>query len=331
MIVVHVKEKKRATLAQAVANKIQCPVIPVSVDHFADGETHIPHFNSRAITGQNVILVHQFFSAQEHINLSQNATTNHPINQQILDLLILIKYLKACRAQRITTLLPYMPFARQDQTIERSSQSILSFLSSFLEQSGVNTVLCSDIHSPHAHKFFNIPFESIGLEFFWANYIKTNIVKLDTQNACIATPDLGGKGRAQTIAQILGLPLIVAEKKRVITNHAIALKITGDVQGKKVILVDDILATGRTAITTCDLLKEKGAKEIIGCFSHAVFAPGTSSRLIQSSFDKIYIADTVLIGLTPEMAQKIHAVSVYDFLSTHVHKFLNIDASTSSA
>ncbi|MFH0898937.1 MAG: ribose-phosphate diphosphokinase [bacterium] len=314
MIVVHNNTKKKySELAENIAQRLTAPIIKIPLQHFVDNETYVSSFDIQKIAGQKLFLIHQFF----HTTCEEFT----PINAQIFDFLFIAHLLKACKASAITTLLPYLPYSRQDKSDIKEIKGALHFIGKTFACQGIHDIICTDLHSSHAKGLMGGSLHSIGLEEFWAEHIKENILPEHT-NICLASPDLGGKARIEKIAKILGLEFISMEKTRIGPDESIPLPLSHNVEGKTIIIVDDILDTGKTALNACALLIKHGATEVFGCFSHAVFSFEAQSLIEKSPFSKIYLTDTILFD-DSLLSKKFQKVSINTFLSKKISGLLS--------
>ena len=281
----------KSQLASDFANALSVPLVYASVGIFADTEVYVDIKESDLIAGSDILFVHQFF-----LNKTFNKAESSPsINDQLISFLVACDLLKNIGAKKITAILPYLAYSRQDESFDGKLIGSIKLWGRFFKESGIDKVFACDLHSEKLFNLFDINLEEISLADFWAYYIKSNFGdELNKNMLCIAAPDKGGFNRANTIAKILNVPIVYVDKKRISPDNPVALGLHGDVNSKTVVVVDDIIDTGKTAIQAGVMLKMHGAAKIIGVFTHAVFAQGAINRLSKSDFDKIYVSNSLL-------------------------------------
>ena len=316
---------QHSTLAPYLASHFDKQLHVINVEQFPSTETKLNGFADADIAGKNILYVHQFFSGLQEKKLynqqnplvlsfdrlrmigalarrslgvgwvSKDMSGSQTINQSLFDLLLILASFKASGAKKITLLMPYLPYARQDKPITTENFLISSLVTNMLHNAGAGSLITYDLHNPTLTDQISLPVKNLTATAHWINLIKNVYPTLN--NICIATPDHGALVRAQPVAQKLGVPLICLTKKRTENQVSIA-DVDGDVAGKQVILIDDILDTGHTAIAACNALLEHGAQSVSGYFSHAVFSADALEHMQESRFEKIFIGNSLLYGPT---------------------------------
>ncbi|MFH1254513.1 MAG: ribose-phosphate diphosphokinase [bacterium] len=305
----------KSQLADDFANALDVPLIQVSYGLFADTEVYVDVKESELISGSEILFVHQFFLSDPRCNGS--------INDQLTNLLIACDLLRNIGARKITTILPYLAYSRQDESFGGKFAGPVKLMGRFLKAAGIDSVFACDLHSEKLFDLFQIQLEEISLVDFWAEQLRSLFKEeIDKNLVCIASPDIGGLNRANRIAQILNVPVVYLEKKRINPDNPVALCLHGDVNSKTVIIVDDIIDTGRTAIQASLMLKMHGATKIIGVFTHAVFSPGIIDRLTKSDFYKIYITNSLLNSFE-KPHKKISVCSINKYLIQKISEKLS--------
>lgn len=305
----------KSQLASDFATALDIPLIQLSVGFFADTEVCVDVKESAMISGADILFVHQFFL--------NDLSSNGSINDQLASFLIACDLLRNIGARKITAVLPYLAYSRQDESFSGKFTGPVKLVGRFLKESGVDSVFACDLHSEKLFDLFQIKLEEISLVDFWAEHLKTLFKEeIDRNLVCIASPDIGGLNRANRIAQMLNIPVVYLEKKRINPDNPVAVCLHGDVNSKTVIIVDDIIDTGRTAIQASLMLKLHGATKILGVFTHAVFSPGIIDRLKKSDFCKIYISNSLLNSLE-KSSKKISVYSINGYLIRKISKKLN--------
>lgn len=292
-------------LARHIAKTLKTDTVVCWTTQFADSETFLTLASPEKIPQTRIVLVYQFFQTGS-------------INDQLIGLFECIDQLKKLGAHSITALIPYLPYARQDQNACKKYDGAAFMVGRCLRALGVQSVHACDVHAVSMCPNYPLPLHNLSLESFWHTMIIKKILQpLLLQHFCIVSPDEGGRERAEKIASLLGVSAAFARKTRVAPDVAVSYDLVGDVQGKQVVLIDDIIDTGHTAVSACDLLLEKGAVGVYGCFTHAVLAAGAFDRLKASRFTKIFVTDTV-IGNGQGHGDMIEVVSINDHLAERV-------------
>ncbi|MGD0542660.1 MAG: ribose-phosphate pyrophosphokinase [Tepidisphaeraceae bacterium] len=218
--------------------------------------------------------------------------TCHPINAHLMELFIWIDTLRRASAQRVTAVIPYFGYARQDQKHAGRTPITAKLVANLLERAGADRVVAVDLHAAQVQGFFDIPVDHLNAGPVLGKWFKS----LKLANHVFVSPDVGNVKRAQVYAEMLNGELCFIDKRRrngIVTE---AKHVIGDVEGKKVLIVDDMITTGGTVATACQVLRENGAKEIYIAATHAVFAPPAMERLADCPFTKLAVTDTIPLG-----------------------------------
>ena len=296
----------KSQLANDFADALDVPLIQVPCGLFADTEVYVDIKESELISGSEILFVRQF-SIDKLLDCSS-------INDQLIRFLVTCDFLKNIGAKKITAILPYLAYSRQDKSFSGQSVGAIKLWGRFFKESGIDSVFACDLHSEGLFNLFDLKLEEISCADFWVEHLKSIFKEeIDNNLVCIASPDAGGLSRASKIARILNVPVVCIEKKRINPDNPVALCLHGDVKSKTVIIVDDIIDTGRTAIQASLMLKMHSAKKIIGVFTHAVFSPGIIDRLMNSDFHKIYVSNS-LINSFEIPNKKISVCSINKYL-----------------
>ncbi|WP_422485644.1 ribose-phosphate diphosphokinase [Gudongella sp. DL1XJH-153] len=258
------------------------------VTHFSDGEINVNI--GETVRGCDVFIIQ---------------STNTPVNDNLMELLILIDAVKRASAGRINAVIPYYGYARQDRKTKAREPITAKLVANLLTTAGADRVVGMDLHAGQIQGYFDIPVDHLSAVPILAEYFK-DIVDEDT---VIVSPDLGGVTRARTFANILDLPIAIIEKRRPKANVSEVMNVIGDIEGKNVILVDDIIDTAGTIVKAASVLKSFGAKKVYGCATHGVLSGPALDRIHNSELEKFVISDTIPLA---EMARidKIEVVSV---------------------
>lgn len=216
----------------------------------------------------------------------------HPINAHLMEMFIWIDCLKRASADRITAVLPYFGYARQDRKDEGRTPITAKLVANLLERAGADRVVSVDMHAAQVQGFFDIPVDHLNAGPVMAKWFES----LELSNMVFVSPDVGNVKRAQKYAEMLGGEICIIDKRRNSATQIEAAHIIGDVAGKNVLMVDDMITTAGTMTQACKMVKEHGAKEIYLAATHAVFAPPAMERLIECPFTKLAVTDTIPIG-----------------------------------
>jgi ribose-phosphate pyrophosphokinase len=264
------------------------------VDHFADGESYIQIKEN--VRGADVFVVQP---------------TCTPVNHHIMELLLIIDALRRSSADRITAVLPYYGYARQDRKDQPRVPISASLVASLLERAGADRVLALDLHAAQIQGFFNIPVDHLFVTPVMLDYFRPQQIP----DLTVVSPDAGGVERARAFAKRLNAPLAIIDKRRDQPNVAEVMNIIGDVSGRNCLLVDDLIDTGGTLVKGADALISKGAASVTACASHGVLSGPALDRIANSSLKEVVLTNS--IPARPEVAAcpKITILSVAPLLA----------------
>ncbi len=293
-------------LAQAICDHLSCPLTPSLCETFSDGESRI-EINS-SVRGGDVFVIQP---------------TCAPVNYNLIQLCLMIDALKRASATRITAVIPYYGYSRQDRKVNPRAPISAKVVADFITSAGANRVVTVDLHAGQIQGFFNCPVDNLFaskalLEPFLA--IKNEVV--------IVSPDAGGVERARAFAKRIEAPLAIIDKRRDTPNQAIATSVIGDVKNRIAVLVDDIIDTAGTITAAAELLLSAGAREVIATATHAVLSGNAIDNINKSVFSKVFITDTIPIDNKQKICSKIQVVSVAKLLATAIHN-IHTDSSVS--
>ena len=263
-------------LAQKIAEYLNVRLGDMKISSFNDGETYL-QINEN-IRGRDVFLVQP---------------TNPPVNENLMELLIMIDACRRASAKRVTAIIPYYGYARQDRKDKPRVPITAKLVANLITTAGANRILTMDLHVDQIQGFFDIKVDHL----FAAPVIIDYFRKKNLDNLVLLSPDVGGLRRARAYAKVLGVPLAIVDKRRPIANEAEVIRLVGEVKGKKVIIVDDMVDTGGTLLAAVDILLKNGADAIYGACTHAVLSGNTCEKLKQSSLKEIIVTDTIHINV----------------------------------
>ena len=260
------------------------------IGRFSDGESRVEiHQNVR---GRDVFLIQ---------------STSAPANDSLMELLIMAEACKRSSAGRITAVIPYFGYARQDRKVQPRAPITAKLVASLLEAAGVERVLTMDLHAGQIQGFFDIPVDNLYAQPVLYQHLKTELGKED---AVIVSPDAGGTERARSYAKYLGRTLAIIDKRRSKPNESEVLHIVGDVSGKTAVLIDDMVDTAGTLTKGGQGVKEHGAQRVLAMATHPVFSGPAVQRIKESVFDKVIVTDTVPLSKEAVASGKIEVLSV---------------------
>ncbi|MGB3751253.1 MAG: ribose-phosphate pyrophosphokinase [Arcobacteraceae bacterium] len=258
--------------AQKVAASLGRELAEVEVKRFSDGEINVNIAES--VRGKDVFVIQP---------------TCAPANDNLMELLIIVDALKRSSAGSINAVVPYFGYARQDKKAAPRVPITAKLVADMLQGAGVQRVITLDLHAAQIQGFFNIPVDHLTGSTLFVEYIKSKNLK----NPIIASPDVGGVARARTYAESLGYDLVIVDKKREKANVSEVMNIIGNVEGRDVIILDDMVDTAGTLTKAADVLKAKGATSVMACCTHGVLSGPAFDRIEKSALDELVITDTI--------------------------------------
>lgn len=272
--------------AKQISKYLSLPLSNAGVKRFSDGEISVQIDES--VRGKDVFIIQ---------------STCAPANDNLMELLILTDALRRSSANSITAIIPYFGYARQDRKVNPRVPISAKLVADLIEATGIDRVATIDLHAGQIQGFFNIPVDNLYGSIVFNDYIKSK----HFENAIVGSPDIGGIARARSVAKKLGLDIIIVDKRRERANESEVVNIIGDVNGKDVVLVDDIIDTAGTIVKAAKALKEKGAKSVMACCTHAVLSGEAYERIAKGDLDELVITDTIPLKKEHE---KIKVLSV---------------------
>jgi len=246
--------------------------------------------------------------------------TCHPVNAHLMELFIWIDTLRRASAQRVTAVIPYFGYARQDRKDEGRTPITAKLVANLLERAGADRVVSVDLHAAQVQGFFDIPVDHLNAGPVFTKWIRG----LKLANQVFVSPDVGNVKRAQVYANIIGGEICIIDKRRKSSSETLAANIIGDVAGKSVLMVDDMITTGGTMLEACRILRDFGAGDIYIAATHAVFAPPAMERLVQANVAKIAVTDTIPIGeRCGPIRDRLVVLSVAELVGEAIHRIHN--------
>ena len=285
--------------ATKVAEYLGMNVSNATLNKFSDGEISVQITES--VRGQDVFIIQP---------------TCAPTNDNLMELLIMVDALKRSSAKSISAVVPYYGYARQDRKAAPRVPISAKLVADLLEAAGITRVVTIDLHAAQIQGFFNIPADNLFGSILFVNYIRSKNLK----NPIIASPDIGGVARARLYADKLGYDLVIVDKKREKANVAEVMNIIGEVKGKDVILVDDMVDTAGTLVKAAEVLKEKGANSVMACCTHGVLSGPAYERVANGVLDELVISDTIP---TKKNAKKITVLTASSIIGEAIRRIHN--------
>jgi len=272
--------------SKRVSKYLSLPLSEASIKRFSDGEINVQVGES--VRGKDVFIIQP---------------TCAPSNDNLMELLILADALKRSSASSINAVVPYFGYARQDRKAAPRVPITAKLVANMLQTAGINRVITMDLHAGQIQGFFDIPVDNLYGSIVFSDYFRSQ----NFANPIIASPDIGGVARARSFAKSAGLDIVIVDKRREKANESEVMNIIGDVSGKDVILIDDMIDTGGTIVKASRVFKERGATSVMAFCTHAVLSGKAYENLRDDALDKLVVTDTIPLK---EQNDKIKVVSV---------------------
>ena len=262
-------------LAQSIADILGVPLGKSKVSTFSDGEISVDI--NETVRGNDVFIVQ---------------STSAPVNNNLMELLIMIDAFKRASAGRITAVIPYYGYARQDRKVKSRDPITAKLVADLLTAAGANRVLTMDLHASQIQGYFNIPVDHLlGAPILAQHFISMGLV--DQEDVVVVSPDLGSVTRARKFADNLHAPIAIIDKRRPKANVSEIMNIIGDIEGKRCILIDDMIDTAGTIANAANALKDLGAKNVYACCTHGVLSGPAMDRINESAIEEVVMLNTI--------------------------------------
>jgi len=287
-------------LAEEIARYLKQPLGQAEVRDFADGETWVKI--NENIRGQDVFIIQ---------------STNSPA-RNIMELLIMLDAIRRASPRRITALVPYFGYARQDRKDQPRVPITAKLMANLITTAGTDRLLTMDLHSAQIQGFFDIPFDHLFASPVFVDFVKTTFPR----DVVVVAPDIGSVKMARAYATRIEAPLALIDKRRTRHDEIDVMNVIGDVKGKNVVIFDDIISTGGTLVKAAHALKERGAEQIMACITHAVLADSVFDKLNNSDISALAVTNTIHQDAARIGARtnKIHILSVARILGEAIHR-----------
>ena len=297
--------KASKDFALKVAKALNLELGDSDVITFSDGEFQ-PSYNE-SVRGATVFIVQSTF----------------PPTDNLFELLLMIDAAKRASAHRVIAVMPYFGWARQDRKDKPRVSIGAKLVANMLEAAGCDRVMTCDLHADQIQGFFDFPVDHIYASAVFLPYLE----KLNIENLAIAAPDMGGAKRANAYARYLQCPVIICHKSREKANVVGSITAIGDVKGKNVVIVDDMIDTAGTLAKAANVLKEMGALSVRACATHPVFSGPAYDRIAESALEEVIVSDTIPLSNDPSKDKsKITVLSMTDMFADIIDKVYNYDS-----
>ena len=288
-------------LAKEISEHLGIPLVDAQVGHFNNGEIQV--MISESVRGKDIFIIQP---------------TCQPVNENLMELLIMTDACKRASAKSVTAVVPYYAYARQDRKTRGREPISAKLVANLMSAAGLNRVVTVDLHAGQIQGFFDIPVDHLAAAPALAEYFQS----LNLENVVVVSPDLGGVTRARNMADLLGTSIAIVEKRRPEPGMAEVMNVIGDINGKTCIMIDDIVDSAGSLCAGADALVKLGAKEVYACCSHGILSGNAVEKIEKSSLKKLVITDTIPL---PEEKQheKIAVVTLAPMLADFIGAIYN--------
>ncbi len=287
-------------LALEVSQYLDQPLSKAKITKFSDNEINVKIEES--VRGKDVFIIQP---------------TSAPVNFNLMELLIMVDALKRSSARSITAVVPYYGYARQDRKAEPRVPISAKLVANLMETAGITRVVTVDLHASQIQGFFDIPVDNLYGAVLFNDYVKAKNLK----NPIVASPDIGGVARARYFAKTMGLEMVIVDKRREKANESEVMNIIGNVEGKDVIMIDDMVDTAGTMVKAASALKAKGATSVMACCTHPVLSGPAFERIKNGELDELVVTNT--IPLKNGNCSKIKVLSTAKMLGEVIRRVYN--------
>jgi ribose-phosphate pyrophosphokinase len=287
-------------LAEAISERMGIPLAKAQVKRFADMEIFVEIQEN--VRGEDMFVLQ---------------STSFPANDHLMELLIIIDALRRSSARRITAVIPYFGYARQDRKPGPRTPISAKLVSNLITHAGADRVLTLDLHAGQIQGFFDIPVDNL----YGAPLISKDIkARMDLANLMVISPDVGGVVRARALAKRIDAPLAIVDKRRERAGVSEVMNIIGEVDGMTCILIDDIVDSGGTLCNAAEALLANGAKDVYAYCTHGVFSGGAVARISQSKIKEFVVTDSIMPTEAVKVARNIRTISITELLGEAIQR-----------
>lgn len=287
------------TLAKEIVNYLGLDLGKCVLERFSDGEIHF--YIDENVRGEDVFVIQ---------------SGCYEANFHLMELFLMIDAFKRASAERITAVMPYYCYARQDWKDRPRVPISARLVADLLEASGADRLLTMDLHSPQIQGFFSIPVDNLMAAPVLANYVQS----LNLEDLTIVSPDAGGAGRARMFAKRMGAKLAIIDKRRPAPNVAQVLHVIGEVKAQNVLIIDDMVDTAGTLVLSCEALKQAGAKRVFAACTHPVLSGQAVEKLENSMLEKLVVTNTIPLREKGKASQMIVTLSVAELFGEAIRR-----------
>jgi len=288
-------------LAKEISRALGIPLCDAAVDRFSDGEVRIRI--RETVRGADVFVIQP---------------TSPPVNDNLMELLLIIDALRRASARKVIAVIPYYGYARQDRKHTGRVPISARLVANLLEVAGADRVLTIDLHAGQIQGFFNIPVDNLRSDWIFAEHVKRTLGELT--DTVIVSPDAGGAVRARMVAERLDLPLAILEKRRTRDGSDVeVMNVIGDVDGKRAVLIDDIISSGKTLRKAAETLVDRGARDVFAYCTHGIFSGDALKTLAESPLKRVVVTNTIFRE-EAENSGIVDYISVGEHLAKTIHR-----------
>jgi ribose-phosphate pyrophosphokinase len=291
-------------LAEKIASELNKPLGNLEIKNFSDGEIWVKFGDN--IRGADVFIIQP---------------TNPP-SENLMELLIAIDAAKRASARRITAVIPYFGYARQDRKDQPRVSITAKLIANLLTKAGADRVMTMDLHAPQIQGFFDIPLDHLYSSIVFVNFFKN----MNIENLAVSSTDVGGIKMARSYAKRLKAGLILVDKRRQEANSSEVMNVIGEVEGKNVLLVDDLIDTGGSFVNAIKALKDRGANKIYGACTHGILSGNAIEKIENSQIEKLYITDTVPEKRKSNKIEVLSVAKIFAEAITRTNKYQSISS-----
>jgi len=296
------------TLAEKITSYLGLSLGQAKIKNFSDGETWVELCEN--VRGQDCFVIQ---------------STSNPANENLMEMLIMIDALKRASAKRITAVIPYYGYARQDRKVAPRTPITSKLVADLIVAAGATRVLAMDLHAAQIQGFFNIPFDHLFAAPVLVNHMKT----LGYGDMVIVSPDAGGVERARAYAKHLNASLAIIDKRRTSANVSEVMNLVGEVRGKTAVIIDDMIDTAGTMTQAVPVILKEGANRVLAMAVHPVLSGPAIERIQASGLEAVFVTDTIPLDEKAKDCKKISVLSVSEILGEAIRRIHNEDSVSS--
>ncbi|XBC44520.1 MAG: ribose-phosphate pyrophosphokinase [Buchnera aphidicola (Schlechtendalia peitan)] len=291
-------------LAKSIADQLYMTLGNASVGRFSDGEISV-QINEN-VRGNDVFIIQ---------------STCYPTNDNLMELIVMVDALRRASAGRITAVIPYFGYARQDRRVRSSRVPITAkVIADFFSSIGIDRVLTVDLHAEQIQGFFDVPVDNV----FGSLILLEDMLQIDLENPIVVSPDIGGVVRARAIAKLLhDTDMAIIDKRRPHSNVSQVMHIIGDVVNRDCILVDDMIDTGGTLCKAAEALKNHGAKRVFAYATHPIFSGNAAENLKNSAINEVIVCDTIPLSINIKILSNVRTLTLSGMLAEAIRRISN--------